>query len=79
MWRLESFDKDSGMIVKGYILRGISGPKLKELLNLDDSEYPVEAAQHDVPPEKLGELAEYISEPFIPDDSLDYEVGFTSD
>ncbi|WSG58761.1 hypothetical protein OHB12_29135 [Nocardia sp. NBC_01730] len=57
----------------------MDGPTLKRLLNLDDSEYPVEAAQHDVPVTKLGEFADYISEPFMPDNSLDYEVGFASD
>ncbi|MEU4344105.1 hypothetical protein AB0H00_23080 [Nocardia sp. NPDC023852] len=66
-------------MVQEYILRGMDGPMLKRMLNLDDSEYPVEAAQHDVPVSKLGELAHYITEPFTVDDSFDYEVGFTID
>jgi hypothetical protein len=79
MWRLGAFSRETGLIVRDYILQGVDGPMLKHLLDLDDSEYPVEYGQHDIPLEKLGLLAEYVVGPFTPDSSLDYELGLTSD
>ncbi len=79
MWELGAFNKETGMIVREYVLRRVDGPMLKELLDIDDSEYPIWAAQHDIPWKMVEKLAPYVEGDFVADDTLDYELGYSRD
>ncbi|MGQ4600361.1 DUF7683 domain-containing protein [Nocardia sp. R6R-6] len=70
---LEAYDKQTGLLVVEYPLRGIDVPDLKRMLGIDES---IEIYGYDLLPAQAEELAQYVDDPFKVDDSCDYQVGF---
>ncbi|MFI2279124.1 MULTISPECIES: DUF7683 domain-containing protein [Nocardia] len=79
MWYLEEYEKESQEFIQDYPLKGMDAPTLKEILDFDDSAYPIEAAEHPVQPAEMAELARFIGESFRIDESRLYFVGFHAD
>lgn len=79
MWILNAFDKQTRRLKREYVLQGIDGATLTQLLDLGPEDYPVEIAEHPVPVAVLPLLARYIDEPLVVDEGCNYHVGLESD
>lgn len=85
MWYLESFDKETEQLVREYPLIGLDTAALQKLFGFGDTyeidgvDYPPEAGGYDVPPLMVPELAKYIADEFVMDDSYDYQVEYFQD
>ncbi|MEU4344106.1 hypothetical protein AB0H00_23085 [Nocardia sp. NPDC023852] len=57
----------------------MDGPTLKEILDFDESEYPIESAENPIHPLNLTTLAKFTDEPIQIEESHLYFIGLHSD
>lgn len=79
MWYLEAYDNETEKLAKEYVLHGMTGSIIKELIPVDESEFPVEIGVNMVPLERLAAFSKYIEGPLDVQQSCEYFVGFYSD
>ncbi|KAA0024539.1 DUF7683 domain-containing protein [Antrihabitans cavernicola] len=76
---MESFDRSTKLGIGQFLLRGMDASTLKKIIDVDESDFPVEYGQHDVPVDKLAAFAAFIDDETVLEPSLDYEVALLAD
>lgn len=79
MWYLEVFDRKSGELVRDYPLPGMDKATIKELLEVDESLYPVGAGAHPIALNELTKFTDFVDETVPASSDFNYYASLFSD
>ncbi|OZE93741.1 hypothetical protein CH302_21445 [Rhodococcus sp. 15-2388-1-1a] len=79
MWYLESYDNQTDLIADSYPLTAITGDEIRELIDVDESELPLEMGPYPVPLADVPKFAKYIEGDFRISSDNEYFIGLFTD
>ncbi|KAA0928106.1 MULTISPECIES: DUF7683 domain-containing protein [unclassified Rhodococcus (in: high G+C Gram-positive bacteria)] len=79
MWYLESYNKRTDTIAHSYLLTAITGDEIRELIDVDESELPLEMGPYPVALADVPKFARYIEGDFRISSDNEYFIGLFTD
>lgn len=79
MWYLESYNKRTDTISHSYLLTAITGDEIRELIDVDESELPLEMGSYPVALADVPKFARYIEGDFRISSDSEYFIGLFTD
>ncbi|MDJ0471715.1 DUF7683 domain-containing protein [Rhodococcoides fascians] len=79
MWYLESYDNQTDLIADSYLLTAITGDEIRELIDVDESELPLEMGPYPVALADVPKFAMYIEGDFRVSSDNEYFIGLFTD
>ncbi|MCZ4521243.1 hypothetical protein O4220_22240 [Rhodococcus ruber] len=79
MWYLESYNDRTDLIADSYLLTAITGDEIRELIDVDESELPLEMGPYPVALADVPKFAKYIEGDFKVSSDNEYFIGLFTD
>ncbi|MGF0309263.1 DUF7683 domain-containing protein [Rhodococcus sp. IEGM1428] len=79
MWYLESYNDRTDSIADSYLLLAITGDKIREIMDVDESEHPLEMGPYPVTLADVPKFAKYIDGNLRISSDHEYFIGLFTD